>query len=48
MKLDYDFRRPMGIEYICSNPIETARNAGFEMNKVSMLEKQLRFIQANW
>jgi 2-dehydropantoate 2-reductase len=47
MKLDYDFGRPMEIEYIYSKPIETARNAGFEMYKVSMLEKQLRFIQGN-
>ncbi|MDP2112640.1 MAG: putative 2-dehydropantoate 2-reductase [Bacteroidota bacterium] len=47
MKLDYDFGRPMEIEYIYSKPIETARDAGFEMNKVSMLEKQLRFIQGN-
>jgi len=46
MKLDYDFHRPMEIEYIYSKPIQTARNAGFEMHKVSMLEKQLRFIQA--
>lgn len=45
MKIDYDFRRPMEIEYIYSNPIETARSEGFEMKKVSMLEKQLRFIQ---
>ena len=48
MKLDYDFRRPLEIEYIYSKPIETARKAGFEMHKVSMLEKQLRFIQENW
>ena len=48
MKLDYDFRRPMEIEYIYSKPIQTAREAGFEMNKVAMLEKQLRFIQENW
>lgn len=47
MKLDYDFRRPMEIEYIYSKPIEAARRAGFEMNKVAMLEKQLKFIQAN-
>jgi 2-dehydropantoate 2-reductase len=46
MKLDYDFHRPMEIEYIYSKPIQTARAAGFEMHKVSMLEKQLRFIQA--
>jgi 2-dehydropantoate 2-reductase len=47
MKLDYDHHRAMEIEYIYSKPLETARNAGFEMNKVSMLEKQLRFIQAH-
>jgi len=48
MKLDYDFRRPMEIEYIYSHPIRTARQAGFEMHKVTMLEKQLKFIQGNW
>ena len=47
MRLDFDHHRPMEIEYIYSKPIEAARNAGFEMSKVSMLEKQLRFIQAN-
>lgn len=48
MKLDFDFRRPMEIEYIYSKPIQTACEAGFEMHKVAMLEKQLRFIQGNW
>ena len=47
MKLDYDFHRPMEIEYIYSKPVETALAEGFEMKKVSMLEKQLRFIQEN-
>lgn len=47
MKLDYDFRRPMEIETIYSRPIQTAHVAGFEMHKVSMLEKQLRFIESN-
>jgi 2-dehydropantoate 2-reductase len=46
MKLDFDNRRPMEIEYIYSKPIEVARKAGFEMHKISMLEKQLRFIQS--
>jgi len=45
MKLDFDFRRPMEIEYIYSRPIQIAREAGFEMKKVGMLEKQLQFIQ---
>jgi 2-dehydropantoate 2-reductase len=47
MKLDYDHHRPMEIGYIYSKPVETARNAGFEMHKVSMLERQLLFIQAH-
>lgn len=48
MKLDYDHRRPMEIEYIYSRPVEAARKAGFEMHKVAMLEKQLRFIQEQY
>jgi len=48
MKLDFDFRRPMEIEYIYSRPIQIAREAGFEMKKVGMLEKQLQFIQDSW
>jgi 2-dehydropantoate 2-reductase len=47
MKLDYDHRRAMEIEYIYSKPIQTAQDAGFVMHKISMLEKQLRFIQAH-
>jgi 2-dehydropantoate 2-reductase len=47
MKLDYDHRRAMEIEYIYSKPIQTALDAGFVMTKVSMLEKQLKFIQAH-
>jgi 2-dehydropantoate 2-reductase len=45
MKLDYDKKRPLEIKAIYSNPIETAKMAGCDMPKVSMLEKQLRFIQ---
>jgi len=47
MKMDFDHHRAMEIEYIYSKPIETARKAGFEMHKISMLEKQLKYIQAN-
>jgi 2-dehydropantoate 2-reductase len=46
MKLDYDNHRPMEICYIYSKPVEAALAAGFMMHKVSMLEKQLQFIQA--
>jgi len=45
MKLDYDYKRPLEIEYIYSRPVEIARRNGYEMSLVSMLEKQLRFIQ---
>jgi 2-dehydropantoate 2-reductase len=44
MKLDYDNRRPMEIEYIYSRPIEIAARAGFDMPKTTMLESQLRFM----
>ena len=43
MKLDYDFHRPMEIYYIYSRPIEIAREAGFRMPKLEMLEAELRF-----
>ncbi len=46
MKLDYDHRRPMEIEYIYSRPIQIAKAAGFNMSKISVLEKQLRYIEA--
>ncbi|MCQ2148080.1 MAG: hypothetical protein MJZ16_11260 [Bacteroidales bacterium] len=43
MKLDYDFGRPMEIEYLYSRPIQIASEAGFSMPKLEMLEKMLRF-----
>ena len=45
MKLDYDNRRRMEIEYIYSRPLETAAGMGFDMPKVAMLESQLRFVE---
>ena len=44
MKLDYDFHRPMEIHYLYTRPIEIAREAGFDMPKLSMLEAELRFL----
>ena len=44
MKLDYDFHRPMEIYYIYTRPIEEALKAGYKMEKLDMLEKQLRFL----
>lgn len=45
MKLDYDNHRPLEVEYIYSRPVEVARRHGFEMSRVSMLERQLRFLE---
>jgi len=46
MKLDFDYKRPMEIEYIYSRPVKRALSAGYDMKKVAMLEAQLRFIQS--
>ena len=47
MKLDYDHRRPMEIDYIYTRPLQKALQAGVDMRKIAMLEKQLRFIAGN-
>lgn len=43
MKLDYDFHRPMEINYLYSRPIAEARKADFDMPRLAMLEAQLKF-----
>jgi 2-dehydropantoate 2-reductase len=48
MKLDFDAKRPLEIEYIYSRPIQVAKAAGYEMSQVSMLEKQLKFIESQY
>ena len=45
MKLDFDFHRPMEIHYLYTRPIAIARDGGFIMHKLEMLEQQLRFLQ---
>lgn len=45
MKLDFDFHRPMEIEYLYLRPIREAVKAGFRMPKLTMLAAQLQFIQ---
>lgn len=45
MKLDFDFHRPMEIYYLYTRPIEIARQAGYRMRKLEMLEAELRFLQ---
>ncbi len=44
MKLDFDFHRPMEIEYLYTKPLQMAREAGFRMHKLEMLEAELRFL----
>ncbi|MGM9717102.1 MAG: 2-dehydropantoate 2-reductase [Prevotella sp.] len=44
MKLDFDFHRPMEINYLYTRPIAEARAAGFAMPKLEMLEAELQFI----
>lgn len=45
MKLDFDFHRPMEIDYLYTRPIEEARKAGYSMKKLEMLEQELRFME---
>ena len=44
MKLDFDFHRPMEINYLYTRPIAESRVAGFAMPKLEMLEAELKFI----
>ncbi|MBQ8486877.1 MAG: putative 2-dehydropantoate 2-reductase [Prevotella sp.] len=44
MRLDYDFHRKMEIYYLYTRPIEIAREAGYRMAKLEMLEAELRFL----
>ena len=45
MKLDFDFGRPMEIDYLYTRPIEEAKKAGYRMRKLEMLEAELRFLE---
>ena len=47
MRLDYDFHRKMEIHYLYTRPIEIAREAGFRMPKLEMLEAELKFLEKN-
>ncbi|MBQ8988384.1 MAG: putative 2-dehydropantoate 2-reductase [Prevotella sp.] len=46
MKLDFEFHRQMEIHYIYSRPIQIAREAGYPMPKLEMLEAELKFLQS--
>ena len=45
MRLDYDFHRPMEIYYLYTRPLGMAREAGYRMPKLEMLEAELRFLE---
>ena len=45
MKLDFDFHRPMEIEYLYTRAIAEAHLVGYSMPCLEMLEAQLRFLQ---
>lgn len=44
MKLDYDFHRPMEIEYLYTHAIAEAHKANFSMPCLEMLEAQLKYL----
>ncbi|MCR4920164.1 MAG: putative 2-dehydropantoate 2-reductase [Bacteroidaceae bacterium] len=45
MRLDWDFGRPMELEYIYTRPCRMARDAGCPMPRLEMLEAELRFME---
>ena len=45
MKLDYDFHRPMEIDSLYTKGIHQAKEAGYTMHKLEMLEQELRFLE---
>ncbi len=47
MRLDFEFHRPMEINYIYTRPLQIAKEHGFTMVRLEMLEAQLRFIEAS-
>lgn len=46
MKLDFDFHRPIEIDYLYTRPIAVAHKAGLRMPKLEMQEAELRFIES--
>ncbi len=44
MKLDFDFHRPMEIDYLYTQPIRIAREAGYDTPRLAMLEAELRYL----
>lgn len=47
MKLDYEYHRPMEIDFLYTNAIKAAHSIGYAMPCLEMLEAQLRFIDSH-
>ena len=47
-KLYYDCHRPMERYYLYTHPVEIARQAGFGMPKLAMLEVELQFREQSY
>ena len=47
MKLDYEYHRPMEIDFLYTNAIKAALSVGYTMPCLEMLEAQLRFIDSH-
>jgi len=48
MKLDFNHKRAMEIEYMYDRPLQEALSAGYNMKSVSMLRDQLKFIESHY
>lgn len=48
MKLDFNYKRAMEIEYMYDRPLEEAASKGTVMKSVSMLRDQLKYIQSQY
>ncbi len=46
MKVDYDEKRPLEIEAIFGNPLRTATAVGVDLPLISILYRQLKFLDA--
>ena len=44
MKLDFQARRPLEVEYLYERPLQQARQAGVELPRIAALTAQLRFL----
>ncbi|MBF9018609.1 MULTISPECIES: 2-dehydropantoate 2-reductase [unclassified Oceanispirochaeta] len=48
MKLDFNYKRSMEIEYMYDRPLKEAASRGYVMKSVFMLRDQLKFIQSRY